>query len=150
MTDLPTFDINGFIQAVTSFMAAPTWKAAVTIAGIILICLVYLTGFITKYLYDKNKRESDAYNEALRIKKIQETNLQKMQGDATQALIDNMDIAYEQDYEYYVKMIKSQTYKAVYAKVAVQFYDKIAEIIYREELTPEQRSAMIINIVRKK
>ena len=67
--DPSALDVNSLILAITTFVAAPTWKAIVTIVGVVLLCLVYLTAFITKYLYDKNKRETDAYEEALRIRK---------------------------------------------------------------------------------
>jgi hypothetical protein len=143
---MDNINIDQLVQLTIAFIQAPTVKAAVCLVGVLAIaCLV-----IAKYFLDRNQREKEAYVEALRIKKIQEANLQRMQIDASQGLVENLDTAYQQDYDYHVKMIKAQTYKAVYAKIAPQFYDNVSTIIYREDLTPEQKAALIINLIRKK
>lgn len=140
------FDFNALLAMISTFMDAPTWKAIIMCIGIVLICILY----IAKYFFDKNKRESEAYEFSLKIRKEQEANLLKLQIDSSQALIDNMDINNKLNYDYFVQQLKKDNHKAIYYKVHASLHEKVSDFLYNEKLTPEQKSALVVKLMNTK
>jgi hypothetical protein len=103
---------------------------------------------IAKYFENEDKRRREAYEYDLKVRNQQAENTARMQRDATQALLDNMDLTYGQDYNYCLQKIREQKYPAVYAKFNTKFQEQIAAFLYDETLTPEQRAARVILVVR--
>ena len=114
-----------------------------------LVVVAWAIFKISKYFEEKGKREREAYDEDQRVRKLQADNTARMQNDAVQALMDNMDLSYRQDYDYCVLKIKDKKYSAVYAKFNLQFKEQIATFLYDESLTPEFRAGRVIQVVRK-
>lgn len=141
-----SFDPDMMAKVILSFLGAPTWKAGIAIVGIIAMCILS----IAKYFWDRNAREKEAYEYSLKVRLEQEKNTARMQKDAAESLMLNMDIAYQQDYEFYIQKISEGDFKAVYPKTPVQFHEKIATFLYRDDLSSAVRAAMIIDVVRRK
>jgi len=139
------FEFERLVGLVEAFIAAPTWKAIVILVGVLCLCVL----MIAKYFWDRNKREEEAYKETIRIKKEQEENIWRVQRDSLASYIIGLDIAYQQDYNYYVQKIKDNKYAAVFMKVSDKFHDEIGNFLYSEKLTPEQKAGLIIKTVRK-
>lgn len=139
-------DFNIMFKALSDFMVSPTWKAVISVMGIFGFCFVY----ITKYFWNKNQREEDAFKYALKIRNELERNNEQMQKDVAKGTMDVMEVAYKQDFDLYVKVINEKRFEVIYMKTPEQFKEKIAAFIYNEKFTPEERSAMVINLVRRK
>lgn len=137
-------DIDKIVELVTAFATAPTWKAvAILFAGFVLSML-----YIAKFFWNENRRREDEYRHYMKVRQLEADRIALMQKDVSKAVIDGMDTAYEQDYEYYAKMIEEKNYSAVYLKNAQKFHDKISEVLYQESLSAHERSALVIAIVR--
>jgi hypothetical protein len=115
---------------------------------IILITMAILS--ITKYFKNEDLRREQAYQESLRIKAEQNKNLARLQQETTQAFMDNVDAAYKQDYEYYKDKITQGKYAAIWGKIPQNLQEEVASFVYKEDLKPEEKSAKIILIVRRK
>lgn len=115
--------------------------------GIIALALALI--IIAKYFMDRGQREKEAYLEDQRIRKIQAENTARMQKDAVEALISNMDVSYQQDYAYFTQMIKQQRYPFIYMKIAPQFKEEIATFLYDDTQPAEVRAARVIQVIRK-
>lgn len=113
-----------------------------------IVALAIAVMLIARYFFERGKREKDAYLLDQKIRTEQTENLARMQKDASTGLINNMDINYKQDYEYFVKKIKEEKYDSVYVKIAPKFHTSLAEFIYNKELSAEERSARVIIIIR--
>ena len=72
-----------------------------------------------------------------------------MQKDASIALIANMDTSYQQDYTYFIQKIKDSKFDAIYLKIAVKYHKDISQFVYDDKITPEQRSARIISLIKQ-
>lgn len=143
---MENFDFEKLANVILAFIEAPTWKAVVVIVGIIALCMFY----IALYFYKENKRREEAYKEAIRVKQLQEKNIERMQLEVSQAIKQNMDVAYKQDFDYYKDCITQGKYLLVWGKIPAVFREKVLEFIYREDLSPEDKSARIIQVVRNK
>lgn len=123
------------------------------VPGAILLAIIALGWSLWKisnYFEAKDKREREAYEEDLRIRNLQATNTARMQRDAAAALMDNMDLSYKQDYDYFIQMIKVGNYKAIYNKIAQKFHEPISTFIYNDATPAEERSARVILVIRQK
>lgn len=114
--------------------------------GIVALAIALL--LIAKYFMDRGVREREAYETDLRVRKLQAENLSRMQRDATIALISNMDLSYKQDYEYFVLKIRDGKYEAVYVKINPKFHEKLVTFLYDAALTPEERAARVILVIK--
>lgn len=114
--------------------------------GIVALAMAML--MIAKYFAEKGKREDEAYKTDLRIKTEQATNLARIQKDAATSLATNLDLAYKQDYEYFVVKIKAEKYDAVCAKIAPKFHVELSKFIYDTALPAEERAARIIMVIK--
>lgn len=114
--------------------------------GIIALALALL--IIAKYYADKGAREKEAYETDMKVRQIQAINLTRMQKDAASSLLDNMDLSYRQDYDYYVQKIGEGKFDAVYVKINPKFYTELSTFIYDQSIPPEQRAARVILIVK--
>lgn len=146
-TPTPTPNIDSMLTNALSIASGLPGIFGAIFVGLIVLAWAALK--ISKYFEDRGKREKDSYLEDQRIKQIQAENTAKMQNDAVKALLDNMDISYKQDYEYFVKMINEKKYSAIYAKISPIFKEQIATFIYDETLTSEFRAGRVIQTVRK-
>lgn len=113
------------------------------------IALAISIALIAKYFIQRNLRETTAFDQDQLERKTLANNLAQMQADATSALIQNMDTVYTQDYQYYVQQITAANYPAIYLKIAPQFYTAVSQFLYDNTLTPTQKAARIIQVVRK-
>lgn len=129
-------------------------KLAVQVGGIPgaiilgLICLGYTAWKLGNYLDERGKREREAYELDKKIREQQAANLARMQKDASQALITNMDITYKQDYDQFVRQFKEGNYKGPYQKYNVKFHDTISKFVYDESIPVEERAARVILTVK--
>lgn len=137
-------DFDKYLHFLESFMAAPTWKAVVVLIGLALICVL----IITKYFYDKNKREAEAWKEDQRIRKEQKEILLTTQKKSKLALVASMDTAFRVLYERIVERIKTDQTELIYFLMRDEFHVEITEILMSIELTPEEKSAQIIKVIR--
>lgn len=140
-----TFNPDQWLSFIDTFMAAPTWKALVGIIGLIAVCALT----IARYFWKEDLRREEAFKKAEADRNKQSALLEQVQKDASAALRLNMDIVYKQDYDYFVKMIPLKKYPEVLLKIAPIYFDKIATFLYNETLTPEDRAARILLIIKK-
>lgn len=134
------FDFDKWLDFLNTFMTAPTWKAFIVIIGMIAMCIIY----ITKFFYNENKRREEAYQKHLEDTDTQNETTKKLQQDASSAFLENMETAWEQDYEYYKEKIEEKKYSAVLVKINPKHYEEIKSILYDETLTASERSSLII------
>ncbi|MGZ6369241.1 MAG: hypothetical protein ACXWPM_00770, partial [Bdellovibrionota bacterium] len=121
------------------------------VLGAIFVALVAVAIaiiLIAQYFVALGQRERDSYNANLAAQQLQNANLSRMQIDATQALIDNMDIVYKQDFDYFAKQIAAKQYSSIYVKVAPEFHPQIANFLYDESLAAPVRAARVIGVIR--
>ena len=121
------------------------------VLGAIFVAVIGLTLavlLIAKYFVNKGAQETAAYQAQLQTQLTQNSNLAKMQVDAAQALINNMNTLYQQDYDYFVQMLGANNYVAIYAKLDVQFHTKIAGFIYDATIPATQKAASIIHLMQ--
>jgi len=149
-TPLPvTLDVDQIIQMLSSALVIgkglPGFFGAIFV-GVVGIAIAAL--LIAKYFFDRGAREAAAYALNLQIQQTQAENLARMQQDATTAFLSNMAITYQQDYQYFIQMIKGNTFEGIYAKIAPQFHTQIAQFIYDQTISPEERAARVIMIVK--
>lgn len=125
--------------------------------GLVGIIFVSIIGFviavlvIANYFYAKGQREAAAYQAQLQAQQTQDANLAQEQQDAAQALINNMNDVYQQDYTYFVQMLSATPPNtvAVYAKLSVQFQTQIASFIYDSTIPATQKAAQIILLMKQ-
>jgi hypothetical protein len=121
------------------------------VLGAIFVALVAVAAgilLIARYYNSKGARETAAYEADQQARKIQTDNLARMQRDAVQAMVENLEESYRQDYEYLTQKIQAKDYAACYLKFSPMFREKIAAFLYDEALPAAQRAGQIILIVK--
>jgi hypothetical protein len=121
------------------------------VLGAILIGFISLAIgllLIAAVMNSREKRERAAYEYDLTIRKIQAENLERIQRDASQALMQNMDSKYKEDYKIFTAAIAEKKYERVCVKCDSRFHETIANFLYDEKLSAEDRAARVILVIR--
>jgi len=139
-----TLDFEKWLGLIETFIQAPTWKAVVIIIGILGVCFL----IIAKYFFDENKRRKEAFLEAQKIKKEQAETAERLQRDASIALIENMDSAFEQDFQDFKRYIDEKKFSSILMNIPRQYHQEIGTFLYNEDLNSQDRAARIINIFK--
>lgn len=135
------FDFEGMLNLIQSLADAPSLKAILIVIGIVVSCVLY----ITKYYYDKNKREKFLLEQDQNIKKEQTEVAHRLQMDISEAIIRSLDVAYQMDFDFYKKKIEKEDYVSVFLKLPSDYREEVKTFLYDKSLTAEHRSALIIN-----
>lgn len=124
------------------------WPAVGAIfVALIVVCAAVLQ--IAAFFRGEAQRRAEAYAEAIRIRQQQLEITEKVQRDASQALKDNMDAAYQDDYRYYIKQLTAKNYPAIWGKIPLKAMDAVGKIVYSEDIAPEDRAARIILVLKQ-
>lgn len=136
--------IDKLISILTQSLDAPTAKLIlVALIGISVAILL-----VAKYFYSENQRRAELFEENRKRRREQIAVIARMQRETSLAMLANLEEAYRLDFEFYKLRITEKKYDIIWAKIPPKFYEIIAKFVYDETLTPEERGARIVQLIR--
>ena len=145
--------LNEALKTLSSFasMTLPQQIMFLVVLGAITLILITRAVLaIAEFFKKEDIRREEAYRETLRIRAEQQAIVARLQREATQAFLDNIEAAYKQDFEYYRGKIAAGKYPDIWGKIPKELQEEVAGFVYKDDLKPEEKSARIILLIRSK